>query len=298
MLKKIIFAIIFIFAKTIVVESHQDGSRFHDIDSFDNMPILERDNFGNDNPNPIPRRGIEFRKYLAPSVKIGVNGASGSGTIIHYDVLTKLAYVATCGHLWQQGIMNVDEGKKRNMKCKVIVWYHNDQKLDSPRSYEANVIFYSYVNGQDTGLITFSPDWEPNYFPIGPSKYIYNENQHAHSVGCDAGTEVVHYDVKMIGIEGDDLVTNENSPRPGRSGGGLMNDDGQYIGTCWGTQYRDGTGKGYFTPLSVIHKFWKKQNGYAFLLDQKTASNSAKQIKINDRSGRKEEFKPEYILLP
>jgi hypothetical protein len=78
------------------------------------MPILDRDNFGNDNPNPLPRRGIEFRKYLAPSVKIGVNGASGSGTIIHYDVLTKLAYVATCGHLWQQGIMNVDEGKKRN----------------------------------------------------------------------------------------------------------------------------------------------------------------------------------------
>ena len=89
----------------------------------------------------------------------------------------------------------------------------------------------------------------------------------------------------MLGIEGADLVSEQNSPRPGRSGGGLMDDNGYYIGTCWGTQYRDGTGKGYFTPLSVIHKFWSKQAGYNFLLEQKQIIGNAKQIKINDRSG-------------
>jgi cytidyltransferase-like protein len=186
------------------------------------------------------------------------------------DKVKNIAYVATCGHLWNQGVMNADEGKKRNIKCKVITWYHNDLKLDSPKSYESTVIFYSYINGQDTGLITFNPDWEPNYFRLGSKNYNYIAGQYAHSVGCDAGTEVAHYEIKMLGIEGADLVSEQNSPRPGRSGGGLMDDNGYYIGTCWGTQYRDGTGKGYFTPLSVIHKFWSKQAGYNFLLEHTT----------------------------
>jgi hypothetical protein len=298
MLKKITFFFIIFLTIVFPVNSYQDAQRFYDIDSFDNMPILERDNFGNDNSPPVPKRGPEFRRYLAPSVKIAVNGASGSGTIIHYDKVKNIAYVATCGHLWTQGVMNADEGKKRNIKCKVITWYHNDLKLDSPKSYESTVIFYSYINGQDTGLITFNPDWEPNYFRLGSKNYNYIAGQYAHSVGCDAGTEVAHYEIKMLGIEGADLVSEQNSPRPGRSGGGLMDDNGYYIGTCWGTQYRDGTGKGYFTPLSVIHKFWSKQAGYNFLLEQKQIIGNAKQIKINDRSGSKEEFRPEYILLP
>jgi DNA-directed RNA polymerase II subunit RPB2 len=95
-----------------------------------------------------------------------------------------------------------------------------------------------------------------------------------------------------------DLVTEKNSPRPGRSGGGLMNDEGFYIGTCWGTQYRDGTGKGYFTPLSVIHRFWSKQNGYAFLLEQKSSSGAAQLLKIIDHSNSGLKFAAEYIILP
>lgn len=298
MIKKLIASLVLSLFAVSPINSYQDEPRFYDIDSFDRMPILERDKFGNENPAPIPRRGPEFRKYLAPSVKIMVSGASGSGTIIHFDKIKNLAYVATCGHLWDQGVMNVEDGKKKNMKCKVIVWYHNDKKLDAPKSYEANVIFYSYVNGQDTGLITFNPDWEPNFFPLGPSDYKYTKGQYAHSVGCDAGTETAHYDIEMLGVDGSDLVTNKNSPRPGRSGGGLMDDDGTYIGTCWGTQYRDGTGKGYFTPLFIIHKFWSKQKGYEFLLKQKQSGGNAKQIKIKDHTGSTEDFKPDYILLP
>ena len=231
--------------------------RFVERDPLDNMPILERNQFGNENPAPIPNRGPEYKNFLAASVKIGVSNASGSGTIVYYDSKTKIAYVATCGHLWTPGIMEVEAGKKKALKCKVITWYHNDKKLDAPKTYDADVIFYSYIDGQDTALISFKPDWEPNYFPLGPADYTYKVGQHGHSCGCDAGSEVAHYDIKFLGIQGADLVTTENSPRPGRSGGGLMNDEGKYIGTCWGTQYRDGTGKGYFTPLSVIHKFWK-----------------------------------------
>jgi len=275
MLKKLIYSVFTLFVLAGSLNS-QNTFKFVDKDPLDNMPILERNPVGVEYPAPVAKRGIEYRKFLAPSVKIVVANGSGSGTIVHYDAKKNLAYVATCGHLWN-GVMTAEEGKKKNLKCKIVVWYHNDQKLDAPRTYDADVIFYRFLEGQeqDTGLVTFKPDWVPNYFPIGPADYIYRSGQHAHSCGCDAGSEVAHYDIEMVGIIGNDLVTIKNSPRPGRSGGGLMDDEGFYIGTCWGTQYRDGTGKGFFTPLSKIHTFWQKQKDYAFLLEQKIISGAA-----------------------
>lgn len=277
---------------------HNQASLTSTIDPLDNMPIMEKkpDTFAG--AVPIEQRGPEFRKYLAASVKIGVNGASGSGTIVYYDQTKNLAYVASCGHMWSSGTMSVEQGKQRNLTCKVIVWYHNEKKLDAPRTYNANVVFYSYVSGADTSLVTFTPDWTPEYFPIAPVDYEYKAGKHAHSCGCDGGNEVAHYDIEMIGLGGGDLVTNRNSPRPGRSGGGLMDDDGYYIGTCWGTQYRDGSGKGYFTPLSAIHRYWNQQAGYAFLLNQKPGGAAARQIPIVNRNGSSQVFPPEYILLP
>lgn len=267
-------------------------------DALDHMPIMDRLPAGFAGMTPNEQRDPEFRKFLAASVKIGLNGSSGSGTIVYYDTAKNLAYVASCGHMWNQGTMSVEEGKRRNMTCNVIVWYHNEKKLDSPKSYNANVIFYSYIEGQDTSLVTFTPDWQPEYFPIAPVNYEYKAGLHAHSLGCDSGDEVAHYDIEMIGLGGGDLVTTQNSPRPGRSGGGLMDDDGYYIGTCWGTQYRDGSGKGFFTPLSAIHRYWSQQSGYEFLLNQKPGGFAARQIPVKDRSNPQGTYSPEYILLP
>lgn len=248
---------------------------------------------------PIEQRGPEFRKFLAPSVKIAVSGGSGSGTICYYDPVKNLAYVATCGHLWDRGVMTVQEGQRRNIKCKVILFYHNDMKLSSPKEYDSKVIFYSHVNGCDTGLVTFQPDFIPDYFPLAPPDFVPKSGSHQHSLGCDGGSEVAHYDVEIIGIEGANLLTRYNSPRPGRSGGGLLNDEGFYIGTCWGTSVRDGTGVGYFTPISVIHGFWKQQEGYSFLLEQQPGGNfPARSIPIIDRNGPAGTYPKDYIPLP
>jgi hypothetical protein len=76
-----------------------------------------------------------------------------------------------------------------------------------------------------------------------------------------------------------------------------MDDYGYYIGTCWGTQYRDGSGKGYFTPLSAIHRFWNQQKGYEFLLSQKPGG-AARKIPVVDAIGSQSLYEPEYILLP
>lgn len=263
----------------------------------DNMPLVDAPGGIYNGLAPVEERGPEVRRWLAPSVKISVSGASGSGTIVYHDPEKNIAYVATCGHLWSRGRMSAEEGLRRNLTCKIITWYHNDKKLEGTREYPAKVIFYSHVNGSDTALVTFQPDWTPDYFPIAPVNYEYKAGQRVHSCGCDGGREVAHYDVEIVGLRSDDLVTVRNSPRPGRSGGGLMDDDGYYIGTCWGTSSFDGGGQGYFTPLSAIHSYWR-QNGYGFLLEIPLGGSAARQLSIVDRSGTQREYPKDYVLLP
>lgn len=262
----------------------------------DNMPIVEPTPVGFLGVQPIEQRDLKYRKFLSASVKIKVDKASGSGTIVFYDYIKNLAYVASCGHMWNKGTMSVEEGKVNKVTCKVEVWYHNEKKLDESKTYDANVVFYSYIKGQDTSLVSFTPDWQPEYFPLASYDYEYIPGKHAHSLGSDGGSEVAHYDVEMIGLAFGDLVTYQNSPRPGRSGGGLLDDNGYYIGTCWGTQYQDGSGNGYFTPMSAIHNYWKQQKGYQFLLNQKPGA--ARQIRIKDRTTKQKKYSSEYILLP
>lgn len=250
---------------------------------------------------PAPSRDIKYRKFLAASIKIVIkNGnsnyySSGSGTIINYDSYKNLAYVATCGHMWTKGEMSATEGLKINLKCTVVTWYHNSKKLSKPKEYTATVVFWSYRRGADTALITFTPDWEPNFFPIAPLNYKLIPNKIYHSLGCDHSTEVAHFSVQYVDMVDGDIVTIENSPLQGRSGGGLLSDDGWYIGTCWGTERYDGKGKGFFTPLAAIHDVYSK-NGYSKLL--KLHPSPARRLKIKDRTGSSNKYNEDYILIP
>lgn len=242
---------------------------------------------------PKEQRDEQFRRWLAVSLKISVSNASGSGTIVYFDSKDGYAYVQSCGHLWN-GAMTAEEGKTRKLMCKVITWYHNEKKLDTPKDYPAEVIYYSNVRGKDCSLLRFKPDWVPTYIPIAPAEFKYQENAYYHSCGCDGGRECAHYDVRFIGMRGDDVTTTENSPRPGRSGGGLMTDT-QYIGICWGTTDVSGNGNGFFTPLSVLREYNQK-NGYGWL--NEVGINWARQIPIRDHADPNKKFPPDYIPLP
>jgi hypothetical protein len=118
-------------------------------------------------------------------------------------------------------------------------------------------------------------------------------------VGCDSGSEVAHYGVRYVGFRDvgsgwKDLVTTENSPRPGRSGGGLMSEN-YYVGICWGTSRYDGNGNGYFTPLSTIRDY-NKRNGFGWL--NEVGLSLARLIPIVDRNNPQGEYSADYIPLP
>jgi hypothetical protein len=248
--------------------------------------------------DPIAQRGQEFVKWLSPGVRIAVPGARGSGTICYYDSQKNLAYVISCGHLWDKGALSAAQALQKNITCEIDVFYHNEQKLPNPKTYQAKLLFYSHLDGADYSLMSFTPDWQPDYAPIAPLNFPIPKGSKQHSIGCDKVTEVANYEIEIIGIQGDDLVTFRNSPRPGRSGGGLLTNEGWFIGICWGTEFRDGSGKGYFTPLSVIHAGFQK-NGYGFILGQSLPSNElARKIPIRDRTGPQVEYPKDYVPLP
>ena len=196
--------------------------------------------------------------------------------------------------------MTANEGKRRNIKCTVTTWYHNDEKLSSPKTYNANVIYYNNEEGEDCSLLTFKPDWSPSFFPLAPRDFVIAKDTRFHSVGCDGGREIAHYDVRCVGMrrigpkQSLDLVTTENSPRPGRSGGGLMSED-FYVAICWGTSDYEGEKNGFFTPIETIREFNQK-NGYGWLNEM--GDSLARRIPIIDRNGPQGKYPKNYIPLP
>lgn len=259
--------------------------------NIDNMPLVQSHNVSLGDPPKI-QRGPEYRKYLSAGVLV-INGEiKGSGTIVYYDKEKNIAYIASCGHIWT--------GASTTRPCYIKVWYHNEIKLKEPETHKAQVLFYD--NTYDTSLISFSPNWEPNYFPIAPINYNIFPGSLQHSIGCEFAEEVAHYEVEVVGYgrqkerEQKELITIKNSPRQGRSGGGLLTTDGYYIGTCWGTSNYDGTGEGYFTVLDSIHKVWTK-HGYSFLLSNPLPI-FAQKMQVIDRNQKQGQYKENYILIP
>lgn len=193
--------------------------------------------------------------------------------------------------------MNGEEGKRKNKICRVIAWYHNNKKLYRARTYDAEVLYHNNQYGRDISLMRFKPDWKPEYLPIADKEWNYTKRQRLHSVGCDNSREVAHYDVEVVGLrnKGDwpDLVTTRNSPRRGRSGGGLSTEY-YFVGVCWGTSDYSGNGNGFFIPVKTIREY-NERNGYGWLND---VGQLARQIPIRDRNNPQKEYPRNYIPVP
>ena len=238
------------------------------------------------------QRDPRFSKLLSLSLKISVRGASGSGTICHYDPESGIAHVISCGHLWS-GNMEHDPKAKRLPDANVTVWHKNSRRLDSPETFPAEVLFWSNDRGYDVSLLRFRPDWEPEFAKIDEN-YTLAKGTSLNSMGCDGGSEVARYEVVFERMNGTDIITSKNSPRPGRSGGGLVNEHGNLVGVCWGTSdVSSGNGIGYFTPVSAIKEVFSR-NGHGWLLEL----FEFKSIPIVDRDNPGAKYGREFIPFP
>ena len=209
------------------------------------------------------QRDQKYAHLLRVSVKISTGGGSGSGTICHFDPHTGWAHVISCGHLWS-GDRRYDPSTK--VKAKITAWYQSGGRLETPKTYDAEALFWSNARGYDVSLLRFRPDWQAEYAPIATCSPA-QKGTPLNSMGCDGGGEVARYEVRVESFSPPDIRTYMNSPRPGRSGGGLIDDAGRLVGICWGTtDTSSGDGTGFFTPVDSIRVVFSK-NGHAWLLD-------------------------------
>ena len=244
---------------------------------------------------PEEQRGPEVYKWLSMGCRIQASGSYGSGTICYYDRQSQEAYVISCGHLWS-GTRSAESLKDRPITVTLRFWHKNGQKLSQPQEFQAQVLFYSNNRGSDCSLLKFKPDWQPQYLPIAPKNYQeLKKGQHLHSVGCDGAREIAHYDVLFVEYRDGDLIIEKNGPRSGRSGGGL-HDEKYYVAICWGSSDpRNGSGIGFFTPLSSIHSNFSRE-GFDFVLKGKI-NNPAFDIPIQDQQNPNNQFKPNDLIL-
>jgi hypothetical protein len=249
------------------------------------MPLIEALELFT-NATPEEHREEAVQKWLGPTLRIS-NGGVGSGTICYYDKEKKLAWIISCGHLFSS-----PEEKHVTLE----VFYKNGKKLDSPEKFSGDVVA-AKINGyeDDLSLITFTPNWEPDYFPIA-QEYTYVSGTTLYSCGCDGATEPACYFVK-VDTEKQLLVTRENSPRPGRSGGGLFSEDGFCVAVCVRTSDRSGNGLGYFVTLTQIHAFCKLHN-VEWLCSVGKKNALLQSIPIIDRNSQQKVYPPDYIPSP
>ena len=232
---------------------------------------------------PVAKRDVASRFYLQCSVRIQVGRVSGSGTICYYNASTNDVYIISCGHLFE-GTENPGQSKVDGVK--VSVFYKNNEKLPQPQSFEAQVLCHNAE--EDISILTFKPDWVPqHYFVIAPENYPIQAGQSFESVGCDHAEETAAYTVRVQeGMEsGRNLVTINNSPRPGRSGGGLLSNDGYYVGIVWGTSELDGTGYGYNVPLRRIYAYLGQYEQTKWLLSLMSQSQNYELLPIINKDG-------------
>ena len=237
------------------------------------------------------QRGEKYARLLAISAKVSSSEGSGSGTVCYFDQESGWAYVVSCGHLWS-GDKKYEPSSK--VKAKIILWYKAGVKLESPVAYEAESLFWSNKRGYDVSLLRFKPDWPISYAPIS-SHFSPSKGDSLHSVGCDGGREVARYEVKFASFSNPDILTNLNSPRPGRSGGGLFDENEFLVGICWGTSDTvSGNGIGYFTPVDAIRKVFV-ENGHAWLLELPA---DAKCLPILDHDDPNSKISHHFIPMP
>lgn len=231
---------------------------------------------------PLANRSPTYADYLDVSIRIHYGEISGSGTIIYYDPKNNIAYVASCGHLWDRNALQ--------NQCTIVSFYQNKIRRKA-RTYIGRCVFFD--SEKDISLIIFKPDWQPSYFIIAPfdakvgNSYV--------STGCDNASEVAAYIVKISNKKKDGSLITIPGPRPGRSGGGLLQ-SGYYVGTCIKTSDETGNGYGIYVGLPDVRAVYKKY-GYSWLLSLKPF-DFAQKIPIRSHTNPGKKYPKNWILIP
>ncbi|WP_166822309.1 trypsin-like peptidase domain-containing protein [Thalassoroseus pseudoceratinae] len=191
---------------------------------------------------------------LAWSVRIrlrdeqGVN--FGSGTVVGRDGNRFL--ILTCGHLF------------RTLSSEAVV------EIDVFEGGEVSTIAGELIDfdlDADVGLLSVTTERPLSQTRIADAGMNLKVNQPVTSVGCGGGEKPSVQNVKVTELnryDGPANVECTGTPIRGRSGGGLFSEDGQVVGVCIRSNYREN--RGLYAGLEAIHDLLRRC-GYGHLFE-------------------------------
>ena len=237
------------------------------------------------------RRDQNVEPFLKAAV--GLAPKNCSATIIHYDIKTKTAYALGCAHCY----------KELKGKNPVVRTYFVGDTREI-RDFHTVVIALDARN--DLCLVSFKPNFEPHWVPVGRETSSFFDPDTA-----DAGQRVI-VTGRDAGLPSGDrrpsayeafvrkpasswwMESKQSDSRGGRSGGGVMTDDAQWlVGVVHGSHKEDAK-HGYWIPLNRIHQFLKA-NKHGWLIG--IPRYAAYKIPVVDHTNR-QSYSETYIPIP
>lgn len=221
---------------------------------------------------PLADRVAGAATYMEPTCQVVYKGMWGSGTVIRSDAIGGDVWVLSCGHIFTgvSGRMSAKECARVEPRCDLTFFYRGGVRLAKPERRPGTLVFY-HCDGMDDVSLIRSSAFGGGFRSVGlaPPGYRLARGTRLHSPGCDGGGEVADYrSVYWRGLRDAGgqagYVTVENSPRPGRSGGGLMTREPYLVGVCCRTSEIGGRGLGYFMTLDQVRSALRSE-GFGWL---------------------------------
>ena len=184
---------------------------------------------------------------LRATVRIAVDDpegvSTGTGTIV--DINSGHALVLTCGHLFRSS-----EGKG---KIEVTLFDAGVQGAQPTETVEGKLLNFDLE--RDLAVLVIKPRATPTHLPIGSIDTNLSPGVEVSTVGCNEGadpTVVRSHITSLDRYMGPPNIEVAGAPVEGRSGGGLINRDGQLIGVCFAADPE--SNEGLYCALPAIHQ--------------------------------------------
>ena len=204
-------------------------------------------------------RGPTDQDLIAATVRLRVHddqGPSiGTGTII--DSREGRALILTCGHVFRE--------YRDGGRIEVDLFGKNESHTVSGR-------LLSFDDERDVGLLTIQVPMPVQAIRVAPSGYSVDIGETVINVGCNHGDDPTVRRNKVTARDkylGPANIEVAGLPVQGRSGGGLISEDGYVIGVCNAADPQDN--EGLYAALPSIHEQLDEAN-LSFVYDVKPAA--------------------------
>ncbi|MDO4551348.1 MAG: thioredoxin domain-containing protein [Planctomycetia bacterium] len=188
-------------------------------------------------------KSSDEKHLLASTVRIRLNGGTGSGTII--DSREGRALILTCGHLFS----DYRPGDKIEVDLFGENRFQNVEAVYLSHDYHRN-------DGRDLAVISIPVHESVNVSPVAAPNFHLRKGMPISTAGCSHGNIPTLQKGVITGVNrylGCPNLVVSAQPVQGRSGGGMFSPEGELLGVCNSADPENN--EGIYISLEAIHAY-------------------------------------------